>query len=44
MEDFCASAFLNVQQDTPEIEPSSDWKKGLVIFVFWLALWSSIKR
>lgn len=37
MEDFCASAFLNVQQDTPEIEPS--WKKGLVIFVFWLALW-----
>lgn len=35
MEDFCASAVLIVQQDTPEIEPSCGWKKGLVIFEFW---------
>lgn len=32
MEDFCASAVLNVQQDTPEMESSSGWKKGSVTF------------
>lgn len=32
MEDFYASAVLNVQQDTPEMESSSGWKKGSVTF------------